>query len=182
MGLFDIFKKKKKEEYDPNNIRITDLKKGFMLDYDMKTWEVKEMYEYDWGDNFFSFEYKLDCGDDVVYLSVEQEDDVELSIMRKVKIRAVGEDLPEEIAKNEVPPKKLNYNGLTFYKDGESPGYFRNMDEKPEESTEFISWDYYDESEKNVITIEQWGEREFEAAVGIVAQEYEFSNILPSGN
>ena len=67
MGLMDIisnlFSKKKEKAYDPLNIKVTDLKKGFVFDYDLKTWEVQEVYQYDWGNNFFSYEYKIDCGD-----------------------------------------------------------------------------------------------------------------------
>ncbi|MEO1099612.1 MAG: hypothetical protein AAFX57_17950, partial [Bacteroidota bacterium] len=58
MGLFDFFKKKEKEpEYDVTNLKVSDLDHGFILEYDLKTWEVKEVYEYDWGNNNFSQEY-----------------------------------------------------------------------------------------------------------------------------
>ncbi|MFO7863967.1 MAG: hypothetical protein R6U85_08220 [Salinivirgaceae bacterium] len=49
MGLFDLFKSKK-SDYDVTNMKITDLKKGFVFEYDLKTWLVDEEYKYDWGD------------------------------------------------------------------------------------------------------------------------------------
>ena len=53
MGLFDRFKKKEEPHYDPSNLQIKDLRVGFMFDYDMKTWAIKEEYEYDWGRQLF---------------------------------------------------------------------------------------------------------------------------------
>ncbi len=179
MGLFDIFKKKEKLDYDPLNVKITDLQKGFILEYDLKTWIVSEVYKYDWGDNFFTSEFKVDCENDSLFIHLEQDDELEITLSKKVKIRSIDEDLPEHIIKNEHPPKKLTYNGKQYFKDKESPGYFKNITMNTG-WTEFISWDYYSEDEKEIITIEQWGEREFEASIGRVAKEFEFSNILPA--
>lgn len=179
MGLFDFFKKKEKPSYDPTNIKITDLQKGFVVEYDLKTWVVKEAYEYDWGDNYFTREYKLDSGDDVIYLHVEYDDELYLSVTKKIKLLSIDEDLPEQIEKNERPPKKILYKNKTFYLDEESPGYFKDLSDPAKDWVELISWDYYDEEDKEIINIEQWGDREFDAAYGQVIKEYEISNILP---
>ncbi len=183
MGLFDFFQgffKKKEADYDPTNLSVHDLKLGFMLDYDLKTWEIKEVYEYDWGNGFFTHEYKLDSGEEVQYLHVEQDDDLELTMSKKVKIRSIDEDIPEEIINNQIPPKKLFYKNKKFFRDNETPGYFRNANNNSEDAwLEFISWDYFDENAEEFITIEQWGEREFEASFGRRIKEFEISNILP---
>jgi len=180
MGLFDIFKKKETLEYDPNNVRVTHLRKGFMLDYDMKTWEVKACYEYDWGNNFFTYEYKIDTGEEVAYLSVIEDDELNLTVCKKVNIRTINEDLPELIIDNGQPPKKLIYNGITLFLDSQNPGYFRDTDDGEDDVSEFIAWDYYDEAEKYVLSIEQWGEKTFDAAFGKTAKEYHFFFFCPS--
>jgi hypothetical protein len=182
MGLFDVFKKKEepKLNYDPLDVKVTDLQKNFVFEYDLKSWVVKEVYDYDWGNNFITREYKVDSGDETAYLSVDEDDEIYLYLMKKVNIRAIDEDLPEQIVKQEVPPKKLTYDGKTFFKGNEHPGYFHNTDDTTNEWSEFILWDYYDESEKFIISIEQWGEREFEAAYGKVLREHEISNIIPA--
>ncbi len=182
MGFFDFLFKPKKQlpTYDVTNMKISDIREGFVVDYDMKSWVVKEEYEYDWGNNLFSYEYKLDCGNDSVYLTIEEDDELGLYLMRKIKVRALDENLPEYIEKNQSPPSKIVYGGKTFLKDNERPGYFSNLTKK-EDATEFISWDYYCETdEKEIISIEQWGEREFEAAHGHKVQEHSFSSILPA--
>lgn len=182
MGFFDdLFGKKKKEEeaVDPLDIKLSKLKKGYILDYDLSSWEVKEVYNYDWGDHFFTREYKLFNGKDTRFLHVEEDDELELIMSEKVKPTTVDPDLPDYVEKHGHPPKKIHFKGIEYRLEGESPGYF-NEDEKEAQWVEHISWNYYDEDEVNTLNIEQWGEREFEASIGRVVKEFEISNITPS--
>ena len=49
-------KKKKEEELDPlQDLVLSKLKVGYLLDYDMKTWEVTEYNKYDWDDGDFTY-------------------------------------------------------------------------------------------------------------------------------
>ena len=179
MGLFDRFKKKEEPHYDPNNLTISDLRVGFMFDYDLKTWQISEEYEYDWGDNYFTREYKLETSDDTAYLHIDHNDEGFMTISRKLKVRALGEDIPEEIADNKRPPKKITFEGVEYLLDKESPGYFSDDPDDDQSWVEFISWDYYDSEGKLTACVEQWGEREFEASYGKVVQDFELTNILP---
>jgi len=179
MGLFDIFRKKEKPDYDPTNITVKDLKKGFIFEYDLKTWVVREAYAYDWGDNYFTKEYKIDCGDEEAYLHIDDNEDIFITLTKKVRLRTLDEDLPEKIIEKQRPPKKIQYKDITYYRDSENPGYFNATPDNDKNWTEMISWDYYDEEGKNVVNVEQWGERDFEAAIGQVVKDYEISNIIP---
>ncbi len=184
MGIFDwLFKKQTPQpDYDPLNIKITDLKKGFVFDYDMKSWIIRQVFEYDWGNNYFTREYKVDSGDDVAFLSVEVEDEYTITFTRKVKPRQIDEDLPEYIIEHNYPPKKLFYKNKKFFRESETPGYFRDLGKPGSRLMEVISWEYYDADQKEVIFVEQWGEREFDAAYGKVLKEFEISNILPNSS
>ncbi len=179
MGLFDRFKKDKTPDYDPTNIKITDLAQGFVFEYNMSTWEIKEEYEYDWGDNFFSKEYKITDGSETLFLSVEDDDELILVLSKKIKTRKITPDATDSIMKFNEAPREISYDGVTYYLEKESPGYFRDLSNDASDWDEFISWDYYDDDEKLYICIEQWDEREFEASAGIIIKEYEISNILP---
>jgi hypothetical protein len=179
MGLFDKFKKKQELHYDPSDIKIKDLRVGFMFDYDLKTWSIKEEYEYDWGDNYFTREYKLEAADDLAYLHIDNNDEGSMTVSRKLKVRALGEDIPEEIVEKKQPPKKIEYKGTSYYLDKESSGYFSDDPEDDNSWVEFISWDYYDSEQKLVAAVEQWGAKEFEASCGTVVNDYEITNILP---
>ncbi len=177
MGLFDIFKKKE-DKYDTTNITIKDLNVGFVFDYDLDNWEVKAHYEYDWGDECFSQEYKISNGVKTLYLSVEDDDELELSISSKIKVRQLGADVHQQLMDTQKAPSQLEYEGRTYFLDEESAGFF-NDSSKGKEWVEFISWSYEDESGDYLINIEQWNEREFEASVGKYIDSFEISNILP---
>ena len=178
MGLFERFKKEKTEK-DVTNMKVTDLDKGFIFEYDLKTWIVEEVYKYDWGDEFFSYEYKVSCENETKFLSVEEDDEVELIMSEKATIRKIHEDLPELLAA-ENAPKKLSFDGKEYFLEEESPGYFSNQTKDKDNWVEFICWDYISEDEKHVISVEQWGENEFEASTGIVLKEIDISNIIPA--
>lgn len=183
MGLFDFLKKKEEQPgYDITNLSVLDLDQGFILDYDMKSWQVKEVGEYDWGDNNFSREYKLDSGDDVLYLSVENDGELELSMSRNIKMHKLGENIMDETIKNEKPPSKIEYIDKMYYLDEDCAGFYNDVTKGGDDWEELINWEYYDDEEENVISITQWGEREFDASVGKIIKEYEISNIIPASS
>lgn len=178
--MFDFFKKKKEEpSYDVTNLTLKDLNFGFIFDYDLKSWVVKEVYEYDWGSNNFSKEYKIDSGDEVAFLSIEDDSELNITLTKAIKIRKIDEDFVEEIVKNEKAPSKIHYEGVLYYLDAESAGYFRDCAKETNDWEELMAWEYYDENEEKIISITQWDERTFDAYAGIVLESHEFSNIIP---
>ncbi|MGF1533373.1 MAG: DUF4178 domain-containing protein [Bernardetiaceae bacterium] len=185
---FDFFKKKKKERddrpaYDVTNLQVTDIRVGFTFDYDLKTWVVKDEYEYDWGNFNFSYEYRIVSDDDEAFLSVDNDDGVTLTLSRKIRAGRLGREIFERIEDKGAPPREITYEGTKFYRENERPGFFRNTAKQSrEESDEFISWEYYDDTEAHILVIEQWDEDEFEASIGILIEESEISNLLPGEN
>ncbi len=177
MGLADFFKRKQ-PNYDSTNIRVTDLDVGFVFEYDLESWEVQASYEYDWGDNFFSKEYKINNGTRTLYLAVEEDDEISLSVSDKIKVRVLGENVFNDLMNHQKPPTTITYKDNKYFFEKESPGYFNDI-ARGEDWVEFISWDFEDESGDNIITIEQWDEKEFEASAGKSIKEFEISNILP---
>lgn len=178
MGLFDFFKKKE-SAYDVTNMKITDLDVGFVFEYDLKTWVVEEVYKYDWGDHYFSFEYKITTGSETLFLSIEEDDEVIVSVSTKTQLRKIQEDLPELLAA-ENAPKKINYENIEYFLEEKSPGYFCNVTKDKDNWIEFIAWDYIDEKEQRILSLEQWGENEFEASEGKIIRPSEISSIIPA--
>jgi hypothetical protein len=78
------------------------------------------------------------------------------------------------------PPKKLTYKGKAYFRDTENAGFYRNVKDSFDDAIEFMSWDYYDEAEELNLCIEQWGKNEFEASFGKLAEEFQFTNIIPA--
>lgn len=176
MGIKDLFKKKKEEE--PVDINLRNLYKGCVLDYFMQSWVVKECYEYDWGNNFFTKEYLIDSGQEQQYLHVEEDGELEITLSKEVSIMSIDKEIKSDIIKDDQPGKKIIYQNKTYYLSGENQGYFKNVED--EYWSEFVSWEFVDEEENEFIGIMRWGETDFSASVGQYVNEYEFSNFLPS--
>jgi len=172
-----LFGKKKEPAYDATNITVRDLDRNFILEYDLKTWQVAEAFEYDWGNNFFSDEYKLISGSDALFLYVEDDDELELSVSRKISLAAIDQDVASEIMEREEPPRTITCEGQTYKRIEESMGHYR--DRRSNDWSQFISWTFEHKDGKNFITVERWGEEEFEASKGHYVEEYQISNILP---
>lgn len=181
MGLFDFFKSDKKEEpaFDPLNIRVEDLKKGDLFDYNLETWSVIEEFEYDWGDECFTKELLIEKDGKRKYLTIDIEDGLELTMQEKVRLRTLDENFVDHLMDKSEPMKKIKYKGIKYYQDAKNLGFYRNVNTKSE-GVECISWDFYDKSEQHVLTIDQWGDAEFEVSVGMVIKPNEISDILPS--
>lgn len=179
MGLKDFFKRKKTSD-EPDILKdliLSKLKKGYFLEYDMKTWEVTSESRYDWGDNDVTKEWQLVTSDDTIFLELESDDDEYWSISRKIPIGKIGKKIIDHIMENEDPPDQLDFEGETFYLDESGGGrFFRDASDTGQE---FLKWDFVDETGDTYISIEQWGEKAFEASIGKKVEEYQFTNILP---
>ena len=178
MGWKDFFKKKKTEETDPlNDLILVNLGVGSYVDYDMKTWEVTAYHHYDWGEGDMTREWQLISSDETVYLEQETDDDVFWSINRKISFNRLGPDVRNHILKNENPPDEIEFQGTHYFLEDSAGGKF--FKDGTGTGRELLKWEYEDDSGKNYLSIEQWGEESFETSVGHEAEEYQFSNILP---
>lgn len=180
MGLFDFLKKKEEPTYDVTDMKVTDLAQGFILEYDLKSWVVKEVYQYDWGKNIFSKEYMIDAGDEVAYLSVAEEGELSLTISKNIKIQKLGDGIRENISRTDKAPETIIYNTEMYFLDEDSAGHFNDITKGTDDWEELVSYDYLNEEETKCLSITQWDERNFEASAGVVIKEYEISNIVPS--
>ena len=178
MSLIDFFKKRENNDYDPLNISAKDLKKGYLFDYDEKTWEIEEEFEYDWGDENFTYEFKIHCGDEYKFLHIENDDEgVVCSLTEKLPIHQLDEKTRKKLSKKGQPPKKIKFRDTVFYKTGTHYGYYRNIDSESFE--EFVNWDYEDENQEKILQVEQWSDENFELSFGKYVEESEITNILP---
>jgi hypothetical protein len=178
--MFDFFKKKKEPGYDVTNLSLKDLNVGFIFDYDMKSWVVKEVYKYDWGNNNFTSEYKVDSGDEVAFLHIADEGELEISLSKSIRISKIDEAITDEIEKNEKPPRKIHYSEELYYLEEDAAGYFRDLSKETEDWEELVTWEYMNDEATKVLSITQWDTRNIEASAGLILKEYQFSNIIPS--
>ena len=176
---FDFFKKKKKEEeFRIEDLVLSKLKTGFMVDYDMQTYVVAEYNKYQWNEGGVTDEWELNspCETWCVYRTQERIE-VEWSMCRKLPISELEGDIAGEIERNEDPPEVVVFQGKQFtFEEDDIGEFFRGGSG---EALSFVSWDYEDEAEEQFLTIEQWGETKFDMQVGFKVEEYQFTNILP---
>ena len=84
--------KKKKDESDPVvDFTLSDLKPGYVVDYDLKTWKVTAKNHYDFDGDRVD-EWELTCADDVMYLEREEDDGLSWTVSRKIPISRVDGD------------------------------------------------------------------------------------------
>lgn len=163
------------KDYNLNTMRI-----GYLVDYDMETWEVIGCNSYDY-DGFVTEEWVLKCSNKVAYLErADSDGEVTWTLTQNISPRQISEDAIDHTLEHENPPEVLTYNGRGYTLTESGGGVFRENDEGPGE--EFISWSYCDDSGKHVLFIIQWGERDFKSVAGEYVEEYQFTNILPRGS
>ncbi len=182
MGFFNKLFSKKEEtpHYDSTNIRIQDLDLNFVFEYDLSTWKVEKMFEYDWGDNYFTQEYQIYNGEETLYLGVEDDDELEVTIGKKIKLRKLGATVVNHLMEQQTAPSSVVFQDEKFILLEEAPGYCNDVSKGEDNWEEFIAWDFENEAGTKVLTIEQWGEKEFEASIATYIKPFEISNILPA--
>lgn len=179
MGWKDFFGKKSEDKAPESfeNPTLGDIKVGYMIDYDLKTWEVTAYNYYDWGEGDITEEWQLKAHDDTVYLELESDDEDEWSIGRPIQFASLGGDVRNRLFEKGAPPDEIQYDGITYYLDTVGGGRFYKNGKGSGE--EFYIWSYEDEEGEHFLSIEQWDVDEFEAGVAISVEAYQFSNILP---
>ena len=178
MGLKDFFKREKKKEPDPlNELTLSNMEPGYLVDYDLKTWEVQARNTYDWGDGEMSREWQLKSVEGVVYLEKETDDDDEWSLNRKVPFLSLGSEVKDRILEKGDPPDTIVFEGITYYLEETAGGHFYKNSKGP--GKEMLRWSYEDEDGRRYLGVEQWGEEAFDASTGEPVEEFQFSNILP---
>jgi hypothetical protein len=178
--MFSFFKKSKEEEdnFDPTSITLKDLKKGFLVDYQGKSYEVTKEFEYDYGDNYFTVEFKLESATDSFHLSVDTNEEMELSISNQIEKRLISKRVFESLrADDSDPPDEFTVEGEIFYFEEEEAGFFHEIGKNDSED-EFISYIYESESGE-FIEITLFSSMEIEVFRGKSAKESDFSQILP---
>jgi hypothetical protein len=175
MGFLDKFKKK--DRIDPlKDLVLSKMKVGWFLDYDLITWEVTAVNIYDFeGDE--AIEWQLKSAEETVYLELEADDEDFWSFNKKIAFAKLGPEVRDYFLTKDSPPEQISYDGLTYFLDEEAGGHYLKDGEEP--GREVLRFSYMDDSEKKILEVEQWGEKDFEASTGIVVEEYMFSNILP---
>ncbi len=164
MGLMDKLlgrHKPKVQKRTLNNLHTGDVIAYNLIDYTVVGLIKYEDSGYRW------VAYQLEGENERIWLAVEQDDSLELSIFRPIKL-----DLGDR------PPNRLNYDHKTFYLDEAGTAIITEVHGEAGAilGQEVKYWEYEDEQEDYALSIEMWG-GDLEASYGYYIHEREL-NIL----
>ncbi|WP_044203967.1 DUF4178 domain-containing protein [Flammeovirga sp. OC4] len=170
---------KRSFNYDPTSIGINDIQLGYLLDYDLKTYQVVEHYQLNANNNAEEEKIVLLSGiNELVVFKYFDQVNLKIRVTEKVNIYSIDESLDTEILLKQQPKSILTVNGKKFYRDTNYAGSFYSFTEN-KVTHKYARWDYYDESRVEYLAIEQVGAKNFHAYIGKLVHETAFSDILP---
>ena len=148
-------------------LSINDIKTGYSFDYQSQRWRAVEKYFYKWDeDGTTSTEFKIQSDKETRYLEIDENENI-TSISKKIRYG----DLSGESGSNVV-----KFNGINYTLDKEHSGIYW-AENNTWEKEAFNVWDYFDNTRKNWISVEEWDDEEFEVYVGNIIKPNEISNI-----
>lgn len=158
------------------DIRLADLQPGYLVDYNMETWQCVARHRYDYDGDSVD-EWELQNGKKRLWLERGEDDGEYWGLAAKIRMGEIEQEVARDIREDRDPPKKINFDGKTWLADESGAGYF--FEDCGNESEGFLFWTYADDDDDHFVTVEQWGENEFEAAAGAWVEPWQFDNILP---
>jgi hypothetical protein len=162
------------EEAPRTDYTLDAMQVGFLVDYDLKTWEVVgySTCEYE-GDE--TQEWELRSGDQIRYL---EKDGEQWALTAQIPLREIREEVARAIAGQGDPPEELHYQERGYRAVASSAGEYREGGRGL--GREFVVWSYESAGGERVLFVSQWSEREFRAYEGQYVEEYQFTDILPA--
>ena len=172
------FDKKEEQPFDPfTDLVLEKMQPGYLVDFDGKTWEVIGRHFHDLGDGYRVEEWELHADNQEYYLTRGEDEGGYWTWTRRVPIGSIDGRIRGHIRQNGDPPDYIDYDGTRFLLD--SYGGAKYHRDCKDISQPYLYWDYKGEDGIRLLSIQQWGDIDFEAFVGHYAEEYQFTNILP---
>ena len=168
-------------EFDPTNLQVTHLQKGFMVDHGLRTWDVTEELQFDWFDGKSERELTLSEDLEKINLLIRDENGFEqLLKFNPVNLYALDNRIGQEITLRNRPSNVISYQGTSFYREGQLDGIcFSFSDNQSRVGEKTTVWEYLDEERQQLLRIERRGRDTYRAMIGQPIHEWEFSDILP---
>jgi len=169
-------------EYDPTNLRVENLRKGYLVDFDLRTWTVTNDTQFDWDNQTLEKSLALNANGQTCFLVIRREAGGRVLYHwgSEVNIYALDPNLESEILSQQRPQNILTVDGTPFYRESRFEGtYYQGTHQG---GTRVLMWEYLDGKRENFIRVEQLGRNEFRAIKGRLVDDIEFSEILPGSD
>ena len=143
--------------YNPSQLTVDNLKVGFIVDYNLKTWNVICENQYDWENGFSEKSFTLAQGTQKLHLFLNNDHDNQIVLVSNpINIYAIDESLEDEILKEKRSKNILSYNETNYYRENTKEGLKFDLINKTD-GNKLIAWEYFDKERTQVIRIEQYG-------------------------
>lgn len=154
--------------YDKDELRIENVEAGAVIhlsgvgpDYDEFDVKIIAKHTYRQGESSW-YELEGDRGEDKVWIDMEEDDELELSItLKKLKLHDIGIEKKELDRIDDEEKGQLTYDGETYYYEDSDPAvFYRYSDDKITER--FYYWDFETDSGDKFISIERWSDGSYD--------------------
>lgn len=160
-----------------NKNSITQLNKGYTFEYQKITWEVLDVYEYQWREGDISKEFKVMGGSQTAYIELE-EDDGETTCIFSVEIDKdqISPNFTPEDFEGEDILGELDYAGRRYRLEEINEGYYKNLTGM-EPSQKLTNYGFYDG--EHFVAIAQWDDGTMDYSVGQEIDPTKIKKIKP---
>lgn len=133
---------------------VFTLQIGDIVQYDARDWVVEGKLIYT-EDEFSWFEYMVQDGDDIRWLSVSEDDTVAVSWLQTVT----------DLEISGKPPKTIDYHGVIYTQEDHGKASMRRLGTLQRKRAEHCRYYDYEGSGRQVMSIENW-DGDLEVSVG----------------
>lgn len=188
MGFFDFLRGKPSPAPAPEprldvlrDLTLENLAPGFLVDFGMRTYEVRGHATVEYGQGRMGDEWDLRAADDRIRLLAEPErgDDPRWTVLRTVPLGGIDGDVRHDVVTHGDPAPQLFFQDAPYVQERTGAGYLRrDAGRAPQEG--FVYWTYTRADDPaRVLRLEQVSETEVVAAAGERVETFQFSSILP---
>lgn len=181
-------KKEPKRLYSKTDLRIENVGPGGVVKLtsvgpDMEDFDVNIVSKHTYHEGEYTwYELEGDRGDDKVWIDMEEDDDLELSIvLKKLKLRDLNVSKSDLERFDDDEKGNFTYEGEKFYyEDSDRAVFYRHSDDKNAES--FYYWDFENDDGNKYISFEKWSDGSIEASYSVPIKPSQLTVYSISGD
>jgi hypothetical protein len=171
-------------EFDPAHLGVENLKAGYLVDYDMKTWTVNQENQYDFQDSLTEKEFRVSAESsqpEVIHVQVRSENGFAIVWVGKLtNIHKIDVELQSYILRQRQAPSVIPYKNLKMFRESARIGTVFCINNQEVAPKKVQRWEFLDETRSIFLRIEWLNEKEFQCFEGKVVPRQAFSDILPN--
>ena len=178
-----------KQLYSKDELRIENVGAGGVLKLtsvgpNMEDFDVNIVSRHTYHEGEYTwYELEGDRGDDKVWITLEEDDEVELSIVtKKLKMRDLGITSEQLTEFDDEEDGEFQFEGEPFYyEESDRAVFYRHSNDKDAE--QFYYWEFENEEGTKYLSVEKWSDGKYDVSLSYpvkLSQVTVYSNGAPS--